>query len=414
MEYGLIGERLSHSFSKEIHEKIEDYSYELMEVKREELDSFMKKAPFKAINVTIPYKEAVIEYLDDISDTAREIGAVNVIVNSNGRLYGDNTDFAGMKSLIENAGIIISGKKVLILGTGGTSKTAFAVAKSMGASSVLKVSRRDTPEAITYGEMYESHTDARVIINTTPCGMYPNADDVPVDIEKFPCLEGVIDAIYNPLRTRLVSDAKKRGIKAEGGLFMLCAQAVFAAEKFTGKTYPLDMTEKIYSEIYLKKQNIVLIGMPSSGKSTVGRLLAKELGMEFADTDDMIVKKHKISIPEIFSRYGEELFRDWEAECVREVSLKSGYVIATGGGAILRKESADLLRQNGRLYFLDRPLKDLMPTSDRPLAKDSDAIKKRYEERYPIYKNTADEIVDNSVSPLECAQKIIKLHSSNH
>ena len=414
MEYGLIGEKLSHSFSKEIHEKIEDYSYELLEVKREELDSFMKKASFKAINVTIPYKEAVIEYLDDISDTAREIGAVNVIVNSNGRLYGDNTDFAGMKSLIENAGIIISGKKVLILGTGGTSKTAFAVAKSMGASSILKVSRRDTPEAITYGKMYESHTDARVIINTTPCGMYPNADDVPVDIEKFPFLEGVIDAIYNPLRTRLVSDAKKRGIKAEGGLFMLCAQAVFAAEKFTGKTYPLDMTEKIYSEIYPKKQNIVLIGMPSSGKSTVGRLLAKELGMEFADTDDMIVKKHKISIPEIFSRYGEEVFRDWEAECVREISSKSGYVIATGGGAILRKESADLLRQNGRLYFLDRPLKDLMPTSDRPLAKDSDAIKKRYEERYPIYKNTADEIVDNSASPLECAQKIIKIHRSNH
>lgn len=413
MEYGLIGEKLGHSFSKEIHEKIENYEYVLKEIKKKDLEIFMKAKDFKAINVTIPYKEAVMKYLDCISDSAREIGAVNVIVNKDGKLYGDNTDFAGMKALIEKTGVCISGKKILILGTGGTSKTAFAAAKSMGASFVLKVSRKKTDGNITYEEMYESHTDARVIINTTPCGMYPNADDVPVDIEKFPCLEGVIDAIYNPLRTNLVSDAIKKGIKAEGGLYMLCAQAVFASEKFTGKTYPSDMTGKVYGEIYPKKQNIVLIGMPSSGKSTVGRQLAKELGMEFADTDDMIVKKHKMPITEIFSVYGEEVFRKWEAECVREISLKSGYVIATGGGAVLKEKSVRLLKQNGRLYFLDRPLELLMPTTDRPLAKDREAIEKRYKERYPIYKNVADETVNNASSVTECAEKILKLHSKN-
>ncbi len=414
MEYGLIGEKLSHSFSKEIHEKIENYEYELLEIEKENLDDFILSKNYKAINVTIPYKEAVMCHLDHISDSAKKIGAVNVIINSDGVLYGDNTDFAGMKALIEKAGIDVSNKKVLILGTGGTSKTAYAVAESMGAKSIVKVSRSGSDGAITYDKMYESFKDAHVIINTTPCGMYPGVEATPVDIEKFSNLEGVIDAIYNPLRTKLVSDALKKGIKAEGGLFMLCAQAVYAAEKFTKKTYPSDMTEKIFSEIYSKKQNIVLVGMPSSGKSTVGKILAENLGFDFADTDEMIVDKHSMSIPSIFSVYGEKVFRQWESECVEEISKKSGYVIATGGGAVLSEKNVCELKKNGRLYFLDRPLDSLVPTSDRPLAKDREAIEKRYSERYPIYKSVSDEIVENMGTIDECAQKVQKLHLENY
>lgn len=413
MEYGLIGEKLGHSFSKEIHEKIENYEYVLREIKKEDLDSFMKAKDFKAINVTIPYKEEVIKYLDDISECAREIGAVNVIVNSGGKLCGDNTDFYGMKSLIEKAKADVLEKKVLILGNGGTSKTAYAVVKSMGARQILKVSRKNSADTVTYDRMYEEHTDAQIIINTTPVGMYPETEMIPVNLNPFKNLEGVIDAIYNPLCTKLVLEGRKRGIRAEGGLFMLCSQAVFAAEKFTGKVYPDGMTQRVYSQIFPKKQNIVLTGMPSSGKSTVGKLLSKELGLEFLDVDTMIEKKYSMTIPEIFSLKGEAVFRRMETECIREISRKSGCVIATGGGAILKEENVDFLKMNSRVYFLDRDIKYLTPTSDRPLASDVDAVKKRYEERYSIYIDTADEIVENNDSAQSCAKKIAQLHSKS-
>lgn len=410
MQYGLIGEKLGHSFSKEIHEKIENYEYVLREIKTEDLESFMKEKDFKAINVTIPYKEAVLPYLDFTDEAAKEIGAVNTIVNSDGKLYGYNTDFYGLKSLIEKTGADLKGKKVLILGTGGTSRTAFAVAKFLGASEILKVTRKSGSEFITYEEMYASHTDAEIIINTTPCGMYPKNEESPVNLDGFDMLECVVDAIYNPLCTKLVSDAKKRGIKATGGLFMLCAQGVKAAEFFTGKTYPSDMCEKIYREIYSKKQNIVLVGMPSSGKTTIGKYISEVYGYDFEDTDDMIVRAHNMSIPEIFEKYGEETFRRWETECVREVSQRCGCVIATGGGAILREENVDCLRQNGKLYFVDRPLELLMPTTSRPLSGDRNALQKRYEERYDIYKEVSDKIVLNTGTKEECGDKIMSKH----
>lgn len=410
MQYGLIGEKLGHSFSKEIHEKIENYEYVLREIKKEDLENFMKEKDFKAINVTIPYKEEVIPYLDFVDEGARKIGAVNTIVNSDGKLYGYNTDFYGLKSLTEKTGADIKDKKVLILGTGGTSRTAYAVAQSLGAREILKVTRRSGLGYITYDEMYQHHKDAEIIINTTPCGMYPQNGESPVELNGFDCLEGVIDVIYNPLCTKLVSDAKKRGLKAECGLFMLCAQAVKAAEFFTGKTYPSDMCEKIFSEIYSKKQNIVLVGMPSSGKTTVGKYISEMYGYEFEDTDDMIVRKHKMTIPEIFEKYGEETFRVWESECVEEISKMSGYVIATGGGAILREENVDCLRQNGKLYFVDRPLELLMPTTSRPLSGDRNALQKRYEERYDIYKSVSDDIILNTGTKQECAERIISQH----
>lgn len=410
MEYGLIGEKLGHSFSKEIHEKIENYTYTLCEIKKEDIGEFMLKKDFKAINVTIPYKQTVMPYLDYISESAKSIGAVNTVVNKGGKLYGYNTDCLGLKAMIKNAQISLSGKKVLILGSGGTSQTAFSVANEEGAAKVLRVSRTKKDGYITYDEACELHPDADVIINTTPCGMYPDLDAMPICIDKFPSLSGVVDVIYNPLRTKLVSQALKKGIRASGGLYMLVAQAVFAAEKFTGKSYDNSVIEKIYAGINSSKENIVLVGMPSSGKTTVGKIVADITGREFIDIDEMIEKTGNMKISDIFSKYGESVFRDMESKCVFEASEKSGCVIATGGGAILRSENVTALKQNGLLYFLDRDLSALEPTDDRPLALDKEAIKKRYEERYPIYINVSDKTVKVDSDANEIAKKILYLH----
>ncbi len=390
IKYGCIGEVMKHSFSKEIHNALADYEYDIIEIPREGLADFIKDAGFKAINVTIPYKELIMPYMYSIDEHALAIGAVNTVVNRDGKLYGYNTDFYGMSMLLKHAEITLRGKKTVILGTGGTSKTALAVAQAMGASEILRVSRDGKEDAITYGELYEKHTDAEIIINTTPCGMYPKIFDTPIDLSRFNNLSGVIDAIYNPLRTPLVSAAKERGIPAEGGLYMLVAQAVRASEIFIDTTYPAGELLRVYRKIAGEKENIVLIGMPASGKSTVGALLSKEYGRELIDTDALIVEKAGKSIPEIFAERGEAGFRELESEVIREVSKKTSVIIATGGGAVLKKENVAALRENGRLYFIDRPLENLIPTDDRPLAKDKEAIKKRYNERYDIYNSSAD------------------------
>jgi len=406
MEYGCIGEHLAHSFSKEIHNKIENYEYELCEVAKDKLFEFMTKREFKAINVTIPYKQDVIPHLYYIDDMAKEIGAVNTVVNKDGKLYGYNTDFMGMSALCDRVGIDFDGKKVLVLGTGGTSKTAVAVAKSKGAKEVIKVSRKSGENCVTYDDAKKIHSDANIIINTTPCGMYPNNDGMPINLDDYKSVEGVIDAVYNPLVTRLVADAKKRGIKAECGLYMLVAQAVFAAQKFLGKTYDKKIIDDVFNEILLSKQNIVLTGMPGSGKTTVGKILAQITNRVFVDTDQMIVEEYG-EISKIFESKGEAAFRDMETEAVKKASQNCGCIISTGGGAILKNENIDALKSNGKIFFIDRPLENLIPTDDRPLAKDVEAIKKRYSERYEIYKATADVIIDASESADKVAQKII-------
>ncbi|MBE6808784.1 MAG: shikimate dehydrogenase [Ruminococcaceae bacterium] len=395
MKYGLIGEKLGHSFSKIIHSELTDYDYELKEVAKDELDSFMRKADFKAINVTIPYKQDVIPYLYEIDETAKAIGAVNTIVNKNGKLYGYNTDFLGLKSLIENAKITIRNKKVIILGSGGTSKTALAVAKSMGAKEVYRVSRKGGNGLITYNEAENSHNDAEVIINTTPCGMYPNIGEAAVGIDKFTKLEGVVDAIYNPLNSFLVTSAKEKGIAATGGLYMLVAQAVFAAEKFTDSIIDKSEIDRIYNKIFNQKRNLVLIGMPSCGKTTIGKAIAEQLGKEFIDSDDEIVKKQGMPIPEIFEKFGEKHFRNIESEVIAELSLKQSSVIATGGGAVLNRRNVDLLKENGLVVFIDRPLEKLITTDDRPLSSNRELLTKRYNERYDIYCSSADIIVNS-------------------
>ncbi len=313
MEYGLIGERLGHSFSKTVHNSLADYNYELKEIAPQNLESFMLKKDFKAINVTIPYKQAVIPFLDEISDTAKEIGAVNTVVNKKGRLIGHNTDFSGLKELIIRNKIVIKDKKVLILGSGGTSKTAKAVAEKLGAERVYRLSRKGGEGLITYTEALKSHTDAQVIINTTPVGMYPNMGDTAIDITAFPRLEGVIDAVYNPLSSALVVEARKRGIRAAGGLYMLIAQAVFAAELFLDASYPETEIQRIYKEILREKQNIVLIGMPSCGKTTIGKELARALNKDFLDCEEEIVRRQGITISEIFALQGEKALEKLKA-----------------------------------------------------------------------------------------------------
>ncbi len=391
MEYGCIGEKLGHSFSVSVHNELADYKYELKELSNTELDAFLYEKKFLGINVTIPYKERVIPHLQEIDGPAKKIGAVNTVINKDGALFGYNTDFFGMCELITHAGVSPQGKKAVILGTGGTSKTARAVLEELGAREIITVSRTAKSGAVSYDELYGEHGDAEIIINTTPVGMFPNINGMPVDISYFPRLSGVIDAVYNPLRTELVLAARERGIPAEGGLYMLVAQAVRASEIFLDKKYPSYECERVYKKILKDKENAVLIGMPASGKSTVGRILAEELGLPFLDSDTLIEEKIAMPIPEYFARYGEEKFRQCEAEVIAKLSGKSSLVIATGGGAVLWSENIKNLRKNGKIFFLDRPLSELLPTPNRPTASTKEDIERRYTERYEIYKSAADE-----------------------
>ena len=407
MKYGLIGEKLGHSFSKEVHSMLSDYEYEICEISKDDLDSFMRKASFKAINVTIPYKESVIPYLSYISEEAKKIGSVNTIVNRGGKLYGYNTDFFGMVSQINKMHLSIKGRKTIILGTGGTSKTALAVAESLGAEPIITVSRTKKEGVVDYEELMKDHLDAEVIINTTPVGMYPDNFSSPLDLSPFTKLVGVIDAIYNPIRSNLVLDALDRGIKAEGGLYMLVAQAVYASEIFLDKKYPTEKLDKIYKKIKRKKENIVLIGMPASGKSTVAALLSSDLSRTVLDTDKMIENTRQKRISEIFESEGESACRDYETCEIANASLQNNRIIATGGGAVIKKENVRMLKQNGVLFFIDRPYRKLVPTSDRPLASNLESIKKRYDERYNIYLESADTRIDADDQPVNVAKKII-------
>lgn len=404
-KYGCIGKKLTHSFSKEIHAKLADYAYDLIELAEEEIAPFFEKKDFAAINVTIPYKQTVIPYLDSISEVAERIGAVNTIVNKDGKLCGYNTDYYGMKALIERIGIDLTGKKVLVLGTGGTSKTARVVAADMGAAEILTVSRRKTDHYITYEEAVQKHADANVIINTTPSGMYPDCESRPIDITEFMQLIGVVDVVYNPLCTNLVLDAKQRGIKAEGGLYMLVMQAVVAVERFLDTTIAKEVADQVFASIYASKENVVLTGMPGSGKSTVGKLLNIE-GFEFVDTDEEIEKRCGCSIKELIQEKGEAHFRALETEVIREVSSMNCRIISTGGGAVLKEENVRALKRNGKLYFLNADLSRLKATDSRPLSDTQKKLARLYTERMSLYTGTADVVVPDLRTPQDEADYI--------
>lgn len=396
MQFGLIGEKLGHSYSKEIHNLIADYGYELREVKREELGAFMTERAFSGINVTIPYKKSVMDYLDVISDDAKKIGAVNTVVNRDGKLYGYNTDFYGLKALLIHNGVSVRNKKVLILGSGGTSDTAYNVVTGLNAKEAIKVSRTKKDGFVTYDEAARLHSDADVIINATPVGMYPDDDGVPVNIGLFPSLSAVIDAIYHPLRTNLVSDAEKRGIKACGGLYMLVAQAVYAAALFENKKPDENLIDDVYWKILNDKRNIVLIGMPSSGKTTIGKALAARIGKRFADTDELIVGTTGKSIPEIFEKEGEKVFREIEKKVICDIAVNDGTVIATGGGVILDEKNVLALKRNGVIVYLDRKIDNLIATDSRPLSSNVDDLKKLYAKRKPLYEKYAEITIDDN------------------
>ena len=405
-KYGCIGKKLTHSFSAEIHRELADYKYELIELTEEEVVDFFTKKDFEAVNVTIPYKQTVIPYLDSVSDVAKRIGAVNTVVNRGGKLFGYNTDYYGMKALIERVGLDLNSKKVLILGSGGTSRTAGVLAGDMGASQVLTVSRQKSDGCVTYAEASKLHADAHVIINTTPSGMYPNAGSCPIDISPFTRLEGVIDAVYNPLRTNLVLDAKAGGIKAEGGLFMLVMQAVVAVEKFLDTNIERSVADSVFSSVLAAKENVVLTGMPGSGKSTVGKLLDLG-GYEFIDTDAEIEKRCGCTIKEVISVKGEKYFRDLESRVIRDVSSEGGRIISTGGGAVLREENVRALKRNGKLFFIDAELSRLRATDDRPLSDTEDKLVRLYNDRIDIYRSTADVTVPDMATPEAEAEYIL-------
>lgn len=402
MKCGLLGRKLGHSYSPQIHKQLGSYDYSLFEKEPEELDSFLKDGDFSGLNVTIPYKKSVISQLSELTPIAAKLGAVNTIVRRDGKLVGHNTDYFGFQSMVAQSGLTVRGKKVLVLGSGGASNTAVAVLEELGAS-VVVISR-------TGENNYENlhrHTDAAVIVNTTPVGMYPHVGVSPLDLVLFPNLEGVLDIIYNPARTQLLLDAQSRGLVTMNGLWMLVAQAKESAEWFTNSRISNEIIEKIHNNLRLKMENIVLIGMPGSGKSTVGKLLAAQLGKEFADADSAIIEKAGISIPEIFEQRGEEGFRAIESEVLAELGKRSGLVIATGGGCVTREENYPLLHQNGAIFCLDRDI-SCLPTDGRPLSQKGQ-LEEMYRIRTPLYHRFADHHIDCNHTPEAAAAQILQI-----
>lgn len=387
---GLLGEKLSHSFSPAIHAYLGNYSYELFEVERGQVADFLQNGPFDAINVTVPYKKTAAALCSELSPLAARIGAVNTVIRrADGTLYGDNTDAFGFLAMAQRAGIDFQGKKTLVLGSGGTSRTACAVIRMQGGEPVV-ISR-------TGENNYENlhlHADAQLLVNTTPVGMYPHADAAPVDLNRLPKLEGVIDVIYNPLRTRLLQQAEEKGLRCAGGLYMLCAQAARAREVFTGQKIAPEALEKAYQTLLCERRSLVLIGMPGSGKTTVGKMLAEKLHMPFVDTDALIEAQTGRSIPDIFARDGECAFRELEQQVIADCCRTGGQVIATGGGAVLREENRKNLRMNAQTVWLTRPLERL-PFHGRPLSSGFEAIESMYALREPLYRACADVTVDN-------------------
>lgn len=402
MKYGLLGRKLCHSYSPQIHSYLGDYPYTLFEKEPEEVKNFLQNGDFTAINVTIPYKKDVMPYCAELTDCAKKMGAVNTIVRrEDGSLIGHNTDYFGLHYTFRRMGISLKGKKVLVLGSGGASVTTVIVLKELGADVVI-ISRSGVNN---YGNLH-LHADAAMIVNTTPVGMYPNAGVSPVNLDIFPKLEGVLDIIYNPARTKLLLDAAERNIPCENGLWMLVAQAKEAAEWFTGTKINDEVIPEIYQRMCRKMENIVLIGMPGCGKTTIGKLLAKELGREFVDADAEIIAEAGMSVSEIFEKKREYGFREIETKVLERLGQRSGLVIATGGGCVTKEENYPLLHQNGTICWIKRDTTSLA-TNGRPLSQ-SGKLEDMYKIRKPMYERFADIQVTNDGSLEDIVAKIAK------
>lgn len=419
MKYGLIGEHLGHSFSKQIQtriaeiENVKDYDYQLVELDKEEFKEFMEKKDFKGINVTIPYKKDVIPYLDEMDESAKAIGAVNTIINVDGKLKGYNTDFGGFLYMVKAHNVHMEGKKVLIIGNGGACAAVKAVCKHENAKDIVIVSRSANRGAIGYDEMYTSHLDADIVVNTSPVGMFPNIVNAPIDVSWFHKLECVLDVVYNPILTRLCFEAQEADIKRVIGLEMLIAQAKYAFEIFENMSFDDSIIDEIKKEMLKDRCNIVLIGMPSAGKTTIGKMLEEKLGKEFFDLDDMIIAKAGKSIPEIFQESGETGFRAIETEVAIEASKMNNKIIATGGGVVKHKVNMDFLRLNGITIFIDRDIDKLISSDpNRPLSSSKQALQQMYKERYPLYQKYAAYIAVNNASIEETVDDIVNTYHS--
>lgn len=385
MVYGLLGRTLRHSYSPQIHALLGDYEYRLFEVEPQDLEAFLKKREFGGINVTIPYKKDVLPYLSGISDNAKRIGAVNtIIVKEDGGLYGDNTDYDGFLCLVQKSGFQVKGKKALVLGTGGASLPISAVLSDLGAREVVFISRSGENNY----QNLSRHAAADLIVNTTPVGMYPNNLKAPLSLSEFPKLSGVLDIVYNPQKTKLILDAERLGIPAYSGLLMLVAQGKRAAELFLGHDIPDSETDRIFKKLSTEMQNIVLVGMPGCGKTTVGKALAEQLNRPFFDADEEILKRTGKSAEAWIEACGEAVFRQKETEVLESLCKQSGTVIATGGGAVTVPENADILRQNSIVFFINRDISAL-PVEGRPLSK-ATALSEMYEVRLPMYRSVCD------------------------
>ena len=403
MEYGLIGEKLGHSYSHMIHARLADYRYELKEVAPERLDAFIEARNFRGLNVTIPYKQAVMKHCAELSPEAMEVGSVNtLIVRPDGSLFGHNTDIDGFIYMLRRGEIDPAGAKAVILGSGGTSLTARAALTRLGTREIVTVSRKGP---VDYAALYAEHADAEILVNATPVGMYPKNGASPVELDRLPKVRGVADVIYNPEKTALILAAQAKGIPAVSGLSMLVAQAREAAELFAGHAIPAGRVEDIVSEIGAQTLNLILVGMPGCGKSTLGQAVAAALQREFVDCDAEIVRRAGKSIPEIFAQDGEGAFRALESGVLADVCRGHGLVISTGGGAVLRAENRDAMRQNGRVCLIRRALA-LLPRDGRPLSASEDAVARLWEARRAAYETAADFPVENDGTVEAAAEKI--------
>lgn len=392
MKCGLLGRKLGHSYSPQIHALLGDYSYSLFEKEPEALEGFLRNSDFTGINVTIPYKKDVIPFLDEISPIAQRLGSVNTIVRrADGSLYGHNTDYFGFASMVKHSGISVAGKKCLVLGSGGTSNTVRNALHDLGAQVVI-ISRSGEDNY----QNLSRHEDASVIVNATPVGMYPNTGVSPIDLSLFPHLQGVLDVIYNPAKTQLLLDAEKLGIPHENGLWMLVAQAKEASEYFTGSTLDDGAIQRIYQILSAQMKNIVLIGMPGCGKTTVSSALAAKISRIAVDADEELVKLAGKSIPEIFSQDGEEAFRALETQVLSQLGKQSGLVISTGGGCVTRQRNYSPLHQNSVIFYLKRNL-ELLPTQGRPLSQQN-PLELLYAQRKEQYLAFSDFVIDNNGS----------------
>lgn len=402
---GLLGETLGHSYSPMIHHQLGDYDYRLFEIPRDALDAFLESGDWDGLNVTIPYKKAVVPYCGALSEEAAKLQSVNTLVRRpDGTLYGDNTDLYGFLYMMRRSGIQPAGKKALVLGSGGASVTVKAALEQLGAS--VTVISRSGPD--NYANL-DRHADARIIANTTPVGMYPHNGAAAVDLRQFPHCEGVLDIVYNPARTALLLQAEELGIPCAGGLSMLVAQARRSSELFTGAVMDDGVLERVERTVQGRLRNIVLIGMPGSGKTTIAAALSRTLGRETVEADDLISQKAGMSIPEIFAQSGEEGFRALETEVLAEQGKRSGIILSTGGGCVTRPENYPLLHQNGVIFCLTRALSKL-PTDGRPISQSTD-LAQLYARREPLYRRFADVMVSNDGAPEDTLHTIMEVLS---